>query len=83
MPPVPCRFDTALSGEAVTYDIVLKDGNLHSYVDDQKTVKGFFALSNDISDRTRESCSSRYRRFVEVADRIINMEDGRLVSVHR
>ncbi len=52
--------ETALSGEAVTYenDIVLKDGNLRSvdvtyipHVDDQKTVKGFFALSSDISDR--------------------------------
>jgi two-component system, OmpR family, sensor histidine kinase VicK len=50
----------ALSGQAVTYenDIVLKDGSWRSvdvtyipHVDDQKTVKGFFALSSDISDR--------------------------------
>lgn len=52
--------ETALSGQAVTYenDIILKDGNLRfvdvtyiPHVDDQKTVKGFFALSSDISDR--------------------------------
>ena len=52
--------EIALSGQAVTYenDILLKDSNWRSvdvtyipHVDDQKTVKGFFALSSDISDR--------------------------------
>jgi len=52
--------ETALSGQAVIYenDIVLKNGNLRSvdvtyipHLDGQKTVKGFFALSSDISDR--------------------------------
>jgi two-component system, OmpR family, sensor histidine kinase VicK len=52
--------ETALSGQVVTYenDIVLKDGSWRSVdvtyipdVDHQKTVKGFFALSSDISDR--------------------------------
>ncbi|BBD63785.1 two-component hybrid sensor and regulator [Nostoc commune NIES-4072] len=51
---------TALSGQAVNYenDILLKDGSWRSVdvtyipdVDDQNTVKGFFALSSDISDR--------------------------------
>ncbi|MEA5625083.1 ATP-binding protein [Nostoc sp. UHCC 0251] len=51
---------TALSGQAVNYenDILLKDGTWRSVdvtyipdVDDQNTVKGFFALSSDISDR--------------------------------
>jgi two-component system, OmpR family, sensor histidine kinase VicK len=50
----------ALSGESVTYEneIVLKDGSPRSvsvtYIphrDDQQTVKGFFALTSDISDR--------------------------------
>jgi PAS domain S-box-containing protein len=50
----------ALSGQAVTYenDIVLKDSSGRSvdvtyipHLDDQNTVKGFFALSSDISDR--------------------------------
>ncbi|MEA5568900.1 ATP-binding protein [Anabaena sp. UHCC 0399] len=50
----------ALAGQAVTYenDIVLKDGSGRSvdvtyipHLDDQNTVKGFFALSSDISDR--------------------------------
>jgi PAS domain S-box-containing protein len=50
----------ALAGQAVSYenDIVLKDGSGRSvdvtyipHLDDQNTVKGFFALSNDISDR--------------------------------
>ncbi|MDZ8050560.1 MAG: ATP-binding protein [Aulosira sp. ZfuVER01] len=51
---------TALSGQAVNYenDIVLKDGSWRSVdvtyipdVDNQNAVKGFFALSSDISDR--------------------------------
>jgi two-component system, OmpR family, sensor histidine kinase VicK len=51
---------TALSGQAVNYenDIVLKDGSWRSvdvtyipHLDDEKMVKGFFALSSDISDR--------------------------------
>ncbi|WP_427158650.1 ATP-binding protein [Aliinostoc sp. HNIBRCY26] len=52
--------EVALSGQAVTYEneIVLKDGNLRSvdvtyipHLDEQNMVKGFFALSSDISDR--------------------------------
>ncbi|BAY21389.1 two-component hybrid sensor and regulator [Calothrix sp. NIES-2100] len=52
--------ETALSGQAVNYenDIVLKDGSGRAvdvtyipHLDEQKTVKGFFALSSDISDR--------------------------------
>jgi two-component system, OmpR family, sensor histidine kinase VicK len=52
--------ETALSGRVVTYenDIVLKNGSVRSvdvtyipHLDDSKTVKGFFALTNDISDR--------------------------------
>lgn len=51
---------TALSGKAVNYenDILLKDGSWRSVdvtyipdVDDEKLVKGFFALNSDISDR--------------------------------
>ncbi|WP_017653340.1 ATP-binding protein [Fortiea contorta] len=51
---------TALSGQAVTYenDIVLKDGSGCSvdvtyipHLAEHKTVKGFFALTSDISDR--------------------------------
>ena len=54
------HVEAALSGRVVTYenDIVLKDGNVRSvnatYIphrDDDKTVKGFFALTSDISDR--------------------------------
>ncbi|BAY65365.1 two-component hybrid sensor and regulator [Calothrix brevissima NIES-22] len=50
----------ALSGQAVNYenDIVLKDGSSRAVdvtyipdVDEQNAVKGFFALSSDISDR--------------------------------
>lgn len=52
--------ETALSGQAVNYenDIVLKDGSGRAvdvtyipHLDEQQTVKGFFALSSDISDR--------------------------------
>lgn len=52
--------ETALSGRVITYenDIVLKDGSARSvnvtyipHLDDSKAVKGFFALTNDISDR--------------------------------
>ncbi|MBD2213421.1 PAS domain S-box protein [Nostoc linckia FACHB-104] len=51
---------TALSGQAVNYenDIVLKDGSWRAVdvtyipdLDDENMVKGFFALSSDISDR--------------------------------
>ncbi|MBD2355198.1 PAS domain S-box protein [Tolypothrix sp. FACHB-123] len=51
---------TALSGQAVNYenDIVLKDGSWRAvdvtyipHLDGEKMVKGFFALSSDISDR--------------------------------
>jgi two-component system sensor histidine kinase VicK len=54
------HVETALSGCAVTYEneIVLKNGNLRSvdvtyipHLDEQRTVKGFFALTSDISDR--------------------------------
>lgn len=54
------HVEAALSGQAVTYEneIVLKSGNLRSvdvtyipHLDDQETVKGFFALTSDISDR--------------------------------
>lgn len=54
------QVEAALSGRAVTYEneIVLKDGSVRSvdatYIPDQdgdKTVKGFFALTSDISDR--------------------------------
>ena len=54
------QVEAALSGTAVTYenDIVLKDRTLRSvdvtyipHVDSSKTVKGFFALTSDISDR--------------------------------
>ncbi|MBW4616238.1 MAG: PAS domain S-box protein [Desmonostoc vinosum HA7617-LM4] len=50
----------ALSGHVVTYEneITLKDGNFCSvnvtyipHIDEQKTVKGFFSLTSDISDR--------------------------------
>ncbi|MGH1395452.1 MAG: ATP-binding protein [Trichormus sp.] len=50
----------ALSGQSVTYEneIVLQDGSCRSFdvtyiphLDEQNTVKGFFALTNDISDR--------------------------------
>ena len=52
--------EAALSGKVVTYenDIVLKDHSVRSvnvtyipHVDSSKTVKGFFALTSDISDR--------------------------------
>lgn len=51
---------TALSGQAVNYenDIVLRDGSWRAvdvtyipHLDDENMVKGFFALSSDISDR--------------------------------
>ncbi len=54
------QIETALSGQAVTYenDVVLKDGSVRSvdatyipHVDESKTVKGFFSLTSDISDR--------------------------------
>jgi PAS domain S-box-containing protein len=54
------EVDVALSGQAVTYEneIVLKDGTVRSvdttYIphrDSDKTVKGFFSLTSDISDR--------------------------------
>ncbi|WP_432812619.1 ATP-binding protein [Pantanalinema sp. GBBB05] len=50
----------ALAGQVVTYEneIVLHDGSLRSvdvtyipHLDEQQLVKGFFALTNDISDR--------------------------------
>ncbi|GAB4319823.1 MAG: hypothetical protein OHK0047_02050 [Leptolyngbyaceae cyanobacterium] len=52
--------DSALSGHTVTYEneITLANGNQRSvdvtyvpHLDDQNTVKGFFALTSDISDR--------------------------------
>jgi PAS domain S-box-containing protein len=52
--------DSALSGHMVTYEneITLANGNQRSvdvtyvpHLDDQNTVKGFFALTSDISDR--------------------------------
>lgn len=55
-----CHVDLALAGQIVTYenDIVLKNGNVRSvdatYIPhrgDDKTVRGFFALTSDISDR--------------------------------
>lgn len=57
---IQAQVEAALAGQVVTYedDIVLKDGNVRSvdttYIphrDDDKTVKGFFALTSDISDR--------------------------------
>jgi PAS domain S-box-containing protein len=54
------QIETALSGQAVTYenDVVLKDGSVRSvdatyipHVDASRTVKGFFSLTSDISDR--------------------------------
>lgn len=54
------HVETALSGRAITYEneIVLKDGSIRSvdatYIphrDDDQTVKGFFSLTSDISDR--------------------------------
>jgi two-component system sensor histidine kinase VicK len=51
---------TALSGQAINYenDILLKDGSWRAvdviyipHLDEEKIVKGFFALSSDISDR--------------------------------
>lgn len=54
------QVEAALSGRVVTYenDIVLKDGSVRSvdatyipHLDESKTVKGFFALTSDISDR--------------------------------
>jgi PAS domain S-box-containing protein len=54
------QVEAALLGQAVTYenDIVLKDGSVRSvdttyipHIDDEKIVKGFFALTSDISDR--------------------------------
>lgn len=54
------HVEAALAGQVVTYenDIVLHDGSLRSvdityipHFDEQKTVKGFFALTSDISDR--------------------------------
>ncbi|BAZ51567.1 two-component hybrid sensor and regulator [Nostoc sp. NIES-4103] len=54
------HVEAALSGHIVTYEneIVLKDGISRSvnvtyipHVDEQKTVKGFFSLASDISDR--------------------------------
>ena len=53
-------IEDALSGQVVSYDdeIIIREGNLRSvnvtyipHIDDQKTVKGFFALTSDISDR--------------------------------
>ncbi|NJP10877.1 MAG: PAS domain-containing protein [Leptolyngbyaceae cyanobacterium RU_5_1] len=54
------HVEAALAGHVVTYenDILLNNGSPRSVdvtyipdVDDQKTVKGFFALTSDISDR--------------------------------
>jgi two-component system, OmpR family, sensor histidine kinase VicK len=54
------QVEAALAGHVVTYEneITLKDGRSHSvnvtYIphrDEQNTVKGFFALTSDISDR--------------------------------
>ncbi|MDX2216972.1 MAG: ATP-binding protein [Oculatellaceae cyanobacterium bins.114] len=54
------HIETALSGQAVTYEnkIVMKDGSVRSvdatYIphrDEDDSVKGFFALTSDISDR--------------------------------
>jgi two-component system sensor histidine kinase VicK len=54
------HVEAALAGQVVTYEneIVLKDGNVRSvdatYIphrDGEKKVKGFFALTSDISDR--------------------------------
>ncbi|MBW4554294.1 MAG: GAF domain-containing protein [Aphanocapsa sp. GSE-SYN-MK-11-07L] len=54
------HVEAALAGQVVTYEneITLKDGRLHSvnitYIphrDEQNKVKGFFALTSDISDR--------------------------------
>jgi two-component system, OmpR family, sensor histidine kinase VicK len=54
------HVEAALAGQVVTYEneITLKDGRLHSvnitYIphrDEQNAVKGFFALTSDISDR--------------------------------
>lgn len=54
------HVETALAGQTVTYEneIILKDGNVRSvdvtYIphrDGDATVKGFFALTSDISDR--------------------------------
>lgn len=52
--------NTALKGETVTYerDLLLQDGCVHSlsityipHLQEQEQVQGFFALTNDISDR--------------------------------
>jgi two-component system sensor histidine kinase VicK len=54
------HVEAALAGQVVTYenDVVFYDGSLRSvdityipHFDEQKTVKGFFALTSDISDR--------------------------------
>ncbi|MCU0527125.1 MAG: ATP-binding protein [Elainella sp. Prado103] len=57
---IQTHVEAALAGQVVTYedDILLKNGNVRSvdttYIphrDDDKAVKGFFALTSDISDR--------------------------------
>jgi PAS domain S-box-containing protein len=59
-PQMQPQIEAALSGQVVAYEneIVLKNGNRRSvditYIphrDDQQLVKGFFALTSDISDR--------------------------------
>ncbi|PZV14608.1 MAG: diguanylate cyclase [Leptolyngbya sp.] len=67
------QVEAALSGQGVTYenDIVLKDGSVRSvdatYIphrDADKTVKGFFCLISDISDR--KAIERRKDEFISV-----------------
>ncbi|MEM8827863.1 MAG: ATP-binding protein [Cyanobacteria bacterium P01_G01_bin.19] len=57
---IQAYVETALTGETVTYerDLLLQDGSVHSlsvtyipHMQTESTVRGFFALTSDISDR--------------------------------